>query len=59
MSFFSPMTEPVITDQGRTLDPEHAGEERQREGRWTAWLVYFLRAMAVLSPAMRSAACSR
>ena len=49
MTLFSPMTEPVITDQGRTLDPVHAGEERQQEGRWTAWLVYFLRAMAVLS----------
>jgi len=43
------MTDPVITDQGRTLEPVHAGEERQREGRWTSRLVLFLRVMAVLS----------
>lgn len=43
------MTEPVITDQGRMLEPVHAGEEREREGRWTARLVLFLRVMAVLS----------
>lgn len=43
------MTEPVITDQGRTLEPVHAGEERETEGLWTARLVLFLRAMAVLS----------
>jgi hypothetical protein len=43
------MTEPVITDHGRTLEPVQAGEERQTEGRWTAYLVLFLRVMAVLS----------
>jgi len=43
------MTEPVITDQGRTLEPVHAREDRQAEGRWTARLVLFLRVMAVLS----------
>jgi hypothetical protein len=43
------MIEPVITDQGRTLEPVHAGEERRTEGRWTARLVLFLRVMAVLS----------
>jgi hypothetical protein len=43
------MIEPVITDQGRTLEPVHAGEEKEREGRWTARLVLFLRGMAVLS----------
>jgi hypothetical protein len=43
------MTEPVITDQGRTLEPVHASEEKVREGRWTARLVLFLRVMAVLS----------
>jgi hypothetical protein len=43
------MTEPVITDQGRSLEPVHAGEEGQTEGRWTARLVLFLRVMAVLS----------
>ena len=46
---FQSMTEPVITDQGRTLEPVHAGEERGQEGRWTARLVLFLRIMAVLS----------
>ena len=43
------MTDPVITDQGRTLEPVHAGDERATEGRWTARLVLFLRVMAVLS----------
>jgi hypothetical protein len=43
------MTDPVITDQGRTLDPVHAGQEEGSEGRWTARLVLFLRIMAVLS----------
>jgi hypothetical protein len=49
MSFTTSMTEPVITDQGRTLEPVHAGDERPREGQWTARLVFFLRAMAALS----------
>jgi hypothetical protein len=44
-----PMTEPFITDQGRALEPVHAGEEQETEGRWTARLVLFLRGMAVLS----------
>ncbi len=43
------MTEPVITDQGRALEPVRAGEERETEGRWTARLVLFLRVMAALS----------
>lgn len=43
------MIEPFITDQGRALEPVHAGEERQTEGRWTTRLVLFLRVMAVLS----------
>ena len=43
------MTDPVITDQVRALEPVHAGEERTMEGRWTARLVLFLRVMAVLS----------
>jgi Family of unknown function (DUF6163) len=43
------MTEPVITDHGRTLEPVHVGDERPREGRWTTYLVLFLRVMAVLS----------
>jgi len=44
-----PMTEPIISDQGGALEPVHAGEERQTEGRWTARLVIFLRVMAALS----------
>jgi hypothetical protein len=43
------MTEPIISDHGRALEPVHAGEERQTEGRWTARLVIFLRVMAALS----------
>ena len=46
---FHPMSEPVITDQGRTLEPVHAGEERETKTRWTVRLVFFLRVMAVLS----------
>jgi uncharacterized protein DUF6163 len=46
---FQSMTEPVITDQGRALEPVHAGEERETEGRWTTRLVLFLRVMAALS----------
>jgi hypothetical protein len=46
---FHSMTEPVITDHGRTLEPVHVGDERPREGRWTTYLVLFLRVMAVLS----------
>ena len=42
------MTEPLMTDQGRALEPVHAGEERQTEGRWTGRLVLFLRVIAVL-----------
>ena len=44
-----PVNEPVITDHSRALEPVHAGKDRKVEGRWTAWLVLFLRAMAVLS----------
>jgi hypothetical protein len=42
-------TDPVIAEPGRTLEPVHAGEERQAEPRWTGRLVLFLRVMAVLS----------
>jgi hypothetical protein len=41
--------EAVIAEQGRTLEPVHAGEERPAEPRWTARLVLFLRVMAGLS----------
>jgi hypothetical protein len=43
------MTDPVITDQGRSLEPVHFDQKETSEGRWTARLVFFLRAMAVLS----------
>jgi len=43
------MTNPVITEQGRTLEPVHADEDRQSARRWAAALVVFLRLMAVLS----------
>jgi hypothetical protein len=43
------MTDPIINDQGRTLEPVHAEDEHVPEGRWTARLVFFLRAMAGLS----------
>ena len=44
------MSEPLVTDQAKTLEPVHAGkEEQKRDGRWTARLVLFLRVMAGLS----------
>jgi hypothetical protein len=43
------MSDPVITDQGRALEPVHADENEISRSRWTEWLVLFLRAMAVLS----------
>jgi hypothetical protein len=44
------MSEPFVTDQKKTLEPVHAGkEDRGKDGRWTARLVVFLRAMAALS----------
>ncbi len=43
------MSDPITTDQVRTLEPVHAGEETPREGLWTLRLIWFLRVMAGLS----------
>jgi hypothetical protein len=43
------VNDPVITDRVRELDPVHAREREDREGRWTARLVLFLRVIACLS----------
>jgi hypothetical protein len=43
------MTDPIISDQARALEPVHAGEDQAPPGRWTARLVLFLRMMAGLS----------
>jgi len=43
------MTDPVITDQGRALEPVHADEKESLPGRWTERLALFLRVMAILS----------
>jgi hypothetical protein len=43
------VNEPLATDQVRNLEPVHADAERSRSGIWTARLVWFLRAMSVLS----------
>jgi hypothetical protein len=41
------MTDPTVTQQRKTLDPVHAGEEDGGKGdRWASWLVLFLRVMA-------------
>jgi hypothetical protein len=37
-----------MTDKNRGLDPVHAGEDKRREGVWTARLMLFLRIMAGL-----------
>jgi hypothetical protein len=43
------MSDPIHTDRARGLDPVQAGDEARKQGRWTRWLVWFLRGMAVLS----------
>ena len=43
------MSDPLITHPVRTLEPVQADEQRTSEGRWTNWLVLFLRVMAGLS----------
>ncbi|MEX0751329.1 MAG: DUF6163 family protein [Xanthobacteraceae bacterium] len=43
------MTNPVVTDQGRTLEPVHADEGEKSAVRWSDRLTVFLRGMAVLS----------
>jgi len=46
------MSEPYVTDPGRTLEPVQAeGGEEFRQGRWTSRLVTFLRVMAGFSMA--------
>jgi hypothetical protein len=44
------MSEPYATDPVRTLEPVQAeGGEEANQGRWTFWLVIFLRVMAGFS----------
>jgi uncharacterized protein DUF6163 len=43
------MSDPLITHPVRTLEPVLADEQQTSEGRWTRWLVLFLRVMAGLS----------
>ena len=43
------MSDPLITHSVRSLEPVQAEEQRTSEGRWTRWLVWFLRVMAGLS----------
>jgi hypothetical protein len=43
------MSDPVITDKGRELEPVQAKHRESRDGIWTARLVLFLRVMAGLS----------
>src|SRR5437868_5922071 len=43
------MSDPAVADQVRNLEPVHAGDEKKREGRWTARLIWFLRIMALIS----------
>jgi len=43
------MTDPILNDPGRTLEPVHADEDQAPEGFWTARLVLFLRVMAGFS----------
>jgi hypothetical protein len=43
------VSDPVINDRVRELDPVQARQREGREGRWTARLVLFLRVIAGLS----------
>jgi len=43
------VNEPLVTDQIRNLEPVQQSAERPRAGLWTVRLVWFLRAMSVLS----------
>jgi hypothetical protein len=45
------VAEPLITESKPLLEPVQASEEKKDQGRWTRWLVWFLRAMAVMSMA--------
>jgi hypothetical protein len=42
---------PVISEQRPALEPVQAAEDKNDQYRWTRWLVWFLRAMAVISMA--------
>ncbi len=43
------MTDPIITEQRRTLEPVHVDEPEQRTNLWSSRLVLFLRFMAGLA----------
>ena len=43
------MNEPVLAEQRPALEPVHAAEQKKEQGRWTRWLIWFLRGMAVIS----------
>jgi hypothetical protein len=43
------MIDPIGSEQARTLDPVHSGEDGAPAERWTARLVLFLRVMAGVS----------
>lgn len=43
------MSDPIFSDQVRSLDPVSATGKQSADGVWTTRLVWFLRAMAVLS----------
>lgn len=41
--------EPAIQSQPVAMAPVHADDEHKQQGKWTLWLIWFLRAMAVVS----------
>ena len=43
------MTDPIMSPQGRALDPVHAGQDEKHPEQWAERLVLFLRIMAGLS----------
>jgi len=43
------MTDPITTDQTRTIEPVRVRKDEPQQGPWTKRLVLFLRIMAVLS----------
>lgn len=43
------MIDPITTAQTQSIEPVRTRSDAHQQGRWTRWLVMFLRAMALLS----------
>lgn len=43
------MIERTVVQDTPSLEPVHGDDGKKEQGRWTRWLIWFLRAMAVVS----------